>query len=262
MDVRIQPQTWFREGPMVSQSLMLSEFMGGERKKESAQKCVTRWQYGWVPQESQIIRILACPLCSDETTEERNFLCDTACWKDAQAHHSSIPVILHGAPGAIHNQESEFYSPLLPPAPLAAKFLHWPYANPARPRCPPLLSSTQNSIELFFLQDSTENITFCPLLTVLSHKGNYSCPLRGVLQARSTCLHPIRGSALSPWMGHQIITGCSLSPQALSQQQTPPSVSFSSIQSAQRCTQHHPLIGPLQLPGSCIPCRWGWVTGV
>lgn len=178
-------------------------------------------------------------------------------WKHAQAHHGSIPVVQRGAPGAIHDQESEFYSPLLPPAPLAAKFLHWPYANPAQPPCSPLLSCVQYFIELLFLQDSTENITYFPLLTVSGHKGKSPCPHRGGLRAHSSCLGPTAGATLPRGLALQLPSRAPCLPSCCCPRHCPSTgisfpagIGFSSIQGAKLCTQPHPPMGPLWFPGS------------
>lgn len=80
------------------------------------------------------------------------------------------------------------------------------------------------------------------------------------MQACSTCLHPIHGSTPSHALncnGAQPVFSAPATLGTVPVVGSPLSqltIGFCSIRGAQLRTQHHPLIGPLQLTGSCIPC--------
>lgn len=85
------------------------------------------------------------------------------------------------------------------------------------PPAPHSFSSVQYFIEALFLQDTTENITYFPLLTASGHKGKYPCPHRGGLQAHSTCSGPIPGATVPPGAIQGSLLAQLVLPQALSQ---------------------------------------------
>lgn len=80
------------------------------------------------------------------------------------------------------------------------------------------------------------------------------------MQARSTCLHPIHGSTPSyarNCNGAQPVFSAPATLGTVPEVGSPLiqlTIGFCSIQGARLRTQHHPLIGPLQLTDSCIPC--------
>lgn len=137
--------------------------------------------------------------------------------------------------------KSEFYSPLLSPALLAAKFQCWHYANGAQSPFP-----TPQPHAIFYwaivsLRQYRRHHILSPLLTVSSHKGKYSCPYRWVLQAHSTCLCPTHGSILTGPAYNQVQP---ISPVALSVGTV--------VQGAELHTQHQPCIPPAVFPAGRV----------